>query len=247
MEEGFRSRFIPRLREQIEVEVVVQEPGLLLPGMTSSTPRQKPWGTGHAVLVARGAVDTPFVVVNADDYYGTNAFTKLGRCLIDSTVTGRPKWYLVGYRVKKTLSKHGPVSRGICEVDSRGYLLGITERRGIEVGPDGYLHYLDGVGSHCRLAGDEVVSMNLFGFTQSLFPLLAERFRQFVKTLRGDDEAELFLPSVVNAAISTGRARVQALPTAEEWIGVTYREDSLSMREHIIEAIENGKYPSRLW
>lgn len=247
MEEGFRSRFIPRLRERIEVEVVVQEPGLLLPGMAPRASRRKPWGTGHAVLVARGAVNTPFVVVNADDYYGSNAFAELGRCLINSTVAGRSEWYLVGYRVKKTLSKHGPVSRGICEVDSRGYLLGMTERRGIEVGPDGYLHYLDREGSDCRLAGNEIVSMNLFGFTQSLFPLLAESFKQFLKNIRGDDEAELFLPSVVNAAISEGRARVQALPTAEEWMGVTYRGDSPLVREHIIEAIGSGIYPPRLW
>ena len=246
MEKKLRSRLFPRLRERIEVDAVVQEPGLLPSRMAHRSSRRKPWGTGHAVLVARGVVEPPFAVVNADDYYGCDAFTDLGRRLADSTVERTPQWYFVGYRVNKTLSKHGPVSRGVCRIDAEGSLLGIAERKGIRVGPDGYLYYTDEGGNRCPLMGDEIVSMNLFGFTESLFALLEERFAAFLEDSQGDEEAEFFLPSVVNAAVAEGRARVRALPTAEEWKGMTYREDLPMVREHIRQAIEEGRYPPRL-
>ena len=247
MEGELRSRFIPRLRERIEVEVVVQEPGLLPRGMARRASRRKPWGTGHAVLVARGVVETPFAVVNSDDHYACDAFTELGRRLVDSTAEGTPEWYLVGYRVTKTLSKHGPVSRGVCRIDAEGFLLDIAERTGIQIDPDGHLRYMDGRGNRFPLSGDEVVSMNLFGFTESLFALLEERFAAFLEDAQGDEEAEFFLPSVVNAAVAEGRARVRALPTIEEWKGMTYREDLPIVKEHIHQAIDKGSYPPRLW
>ena len=247
MEGEFRSRFIPRLRDRIEVQVVVQEAGLLPHGMAHRASRRKPWGTGHAVLVARGVVDTPFAVVNADDHYACGAFIELGRRLVNSTAKGTREWYLVGYPVKKTLSQHGPVSRGVCRTDAEGFLLDIAERTGIQLDPDGHLRYMDGRGNRCPLSGDEVVSMNLFGFTESLFALLKERFTAFLEDAKGDEEAEFFLPSIVNAAVAEGRARVRVLPTAEEWKGMTYREDLPSVEEHIRQAIDKGNYPPHLW
>lgn len=249
LSEQVRDEFISQVGRRIgahcETEYVIQRLADLPPGFSVPPGREKPWGTAHAVLACREVVDSPFAVVNADDFYGRAPFRMVAEFLADLDGAGGVlDMCLVGYRVENTLSEHGPVTRGICEVDEGGYLLRIEERRGVQrVG--GAIVYDEG-GRRSEVAPGTMVSMNMWGFPREIFSELEVRFPQF---LRGADplSSEFLLPEVVRDLVEEGRARVRVLPTGERWFGITYRQDVENARAAIAELVKEGRYPPRLW
>jgi dTDP-glucose pyrophosphorylase len=204
--------------------------------------RQKPWGTAHAVLCASEHISAPFAVINADDFYGRGGFDQIGAFLAngdpDSTL-----FAMVAYRLRNTLSIHGHVSRGVCEC-SGSRLRRVVERTRIATAPDGIFH-TDASGTY-RLTGNELVSLNLWGFQPTLFEYLGEAFQVFLEESAGDPKAEFFLPTVVDSLIQQGEAEVAVLPTEEAWFGVTYPEDRAAVETAIRRKIADGVYPEHL-
>ena len=247
VEEAFRSQVGERIARHLRVDYVVQRLEDLPPGFSDPPSRAKPWGTAHAVLSCKGVVPGPFAVVNADDFYGRTAFQLVADFLRGANSGEILEMCLVGYRVENTLSPHGPVTRGVCQVDEEGYLLRIEERRGVQrrgkrVGFPG-----DG-GGWVELPPGTLVSMNMWGFPPGIFAELEARFPRFLREHAGDIEtAEFLLPEVVGELVAGGRAQVKVLPTEERWFGITYREDLPDARASIAELVEKGVYPESLW
>ena len=242
-EPTFDEHFRPALAGKLEIEFVHQRIGDLPPGFDVPESRKKPWGTGHAVWSARKAVDEPFAVANADDFYGRTSLETLGRFLRRE---GRDnECCLVAFRLANTLSPHGSVSRGICEVDEEDRLVSITERTRIEAAPGG-ARYLDGEGEWQPLAGEEPVSMNLWGFAPALFARLEIQFAGFLSGKARDSGAEFQLPAVIDLLIREEGWVCRVLPTAERWFGMTYREDREQVRREIARLVKSGVYPERL-
>lgn len=205
--------------------------------------RTKPWGTGQAVLVARELIAEPFAVINADDFYGVDAFEKMAAFLSQHE---DPRDYaMVAYTLRHTLSPHGHVSRGVCEVSPAGYLEKVTERFHIET--DGaHARYLDGDQSH-PLHGETLVSMNMWGFQPSLFERLAKDFAVFLQEKGGEPKTEFVLPSVVDTQIKEAQAQVKVLHTDAHWLGVTYPSDRQTVIDGLADHITKGTYPNSLW
>jgi hypothetical protein len=233
-----------------EIRFAYQETEGLPPGFSPPPGRLKPWGTAHAVLAACGEVDAPFAVINADDFYGRDAFRVSGAWLA-SADAGAADFAMAGYRLRNTLSENGAVSRGVCRVDAEGRLVSITEHTKIERNPAAAPETPSEPAiisrGHGPLTGNETVSMNMFCFTPRLFPLLEREFRAFLAERGGDPGAECYLPAVVSGLIASGEARVAVLPTTAAWFGVTYREDKPAVQAGIRALIRAGEYPQRLW
>ena len=207
----------------------------------------KPWGTAHAVAACRDAVNTPFAVINADDFYGPSAFHVLGDFLQTLRETeGVHEYCLVGYLLGNTLSEHGHVSRGVCQAGSDGTLLAIHERVKIQRFGDAIRHTEDGE-TWIDLPDESVVSMNMWGFTPSLFEELDAGFVAFLEDRGSDPKAEYFLPERVSNLITAGRARVKILRTEEKWFGITYKEDKPLVVNAVRDLVEKGLYPPSLW
>ncbi len=233
-----------RFGHRIEVEYVYQELDCLPEGFSLPEGRQKPWGTNHAVMMAAPVIHEPFAVINADDFYGRDAYAVIGRYL-SSLEGSRNSYCMVGYEVCKTLSENGTVSRGVCTVDADGYLQGMVERTQIER-VDGTILFHDG-GADEPLAENTPVSMNLFGFTPDYFEYSADYFRTFLSENISNLKAEFFIPLMVNRLISTSVARMRVLSTSAQWFGVTYKEDKPQLMAKIEALIEAGEYPRKLW
>ncbi len=234
-----------RFGGRIEVEYVYQELDSLPEGFAVPEGRVKPWGTNHAVMMAAERIDVPFAVVNADDFYGAEAFRTMADCL--RTLDGsRNKYCMVAYDLEKTLSENGTVSRGICTVDAAGNLAGMVERTRIERAADGRIVYRDG-GVDEELAPATPVSMNLFGFTPDYFSYSAEYFRAFLSEHAADLGAECYIPSMVNRLIDRGTVEVRVLRSDAQWYGVTYKEDKPALVAALRRMIGEGRYPERLW
>lgn len=245
IEKDFRSLVASRFEQHIPVDYVFQElTGNLPDGFSLSTERKKPWGTAHAVLACADVVRAPFAVINADDFYGRRSFASLGRFL-DGAAAGGSEYAMVGFTLRNTLSEHGHVARGICEVSADGWLRSVVERTKIEQQAGG-ARYADGEAWH-TLTGDEQVSMNMWGLTPTLFGHLRHEFGVFVQTRGADPKAECFLPSVVDGLIARGQAKVKVLRTPEHWFGVTYPQDKAVVVEGIGRLVEQGVYPASLW
>jgi len=242
MEDAFREAVIDRWRPCPAV-LVFQELDALPAGFTVPEGRQKPWGTAHAVLTAAPVIREPFAAVNADDFYGRDALKKVHDFL--SRSAGEEEYCLVGYRLKNTVSDFGYVARGVCEVDSRGFLARITERTKI-VKSDGGISFQEGIRT-VGLSGDTLVSMNLWGFRPSFFDHLNASFRLFLEKRVDDLKAEFFLPTVVDSLIQSGKARVTVLSTDSRWFGITYQEDRPAVEKSIRRLVADGIYPDRLW
>jgi len=208
--------------------------------------RQKPWGTGHAVLAARELIDAPFCVINADDYYGVEAFQLAYQRL--TAIADDGDFSMVGYLLKNTLSETGFVARGVCEVSPEGMLSDIRERTHIISTVDGPLMSED-LQTYTRLPEETVVSMNMWSFPRAMIDRLAEAFPSFLtKAIRENPlKAEFFLPFAVDELLRAGRARVSVTTTADRWYGVTYREDRLKVVEALRQMTEEGRYPTPLW
>jgi hypothetical protein len=249
IEDVFRRTIGDSWSRRVPVTYVYQELGEALPpGFGLPSGRRKPWGTAHAALLCREAIDTPFASINADDFYGAGAFRSIAAWLGGQSgwgAGGLGEFCFVGYPLKNTLSEHGYVSRGICAVDEHGYLTEVIERLKIEQA-EGGARALDASGRWLSLTGDEVASMNFWGFTPAVFDRLEEGFAAFLGRSGEDPEAEFYLPTVVNEMIAAGSARVKYLPTSESWFGMTYPGDLPRVRSWIRELVGRGIYPEDL-
>ena len=233
-----------RFGGRIEVEYVSQELDNLPEGFTLPAERQKPWGTNHAVMMGADAINTPFAVINADDFYGRDAYAVIGSYLKE-LAGSEGKYCMVGYEVSKTLSENGTVSRGVCTVDAEGNLQGMVERTKIER-VDGTIVFHD-LGTDEPLAENTPVSMNLFGFTPDYFAHSEAYFKEFLNENIDNLKSEFFIPLMVNKVIKEGTASMRVLQTSAKWFGVTYKEDKPQLMQKIEELIAAGEYPRNLW
>ena len=244
IEKAFRHTVGTRFQDKIAVEYAFQELDDLPGEFAVPSGREKPWGTGQAILACRDLVQEPFVVINADDFYGVEAF-KEGALGLQSLSGDSLESFLVVYRLINTLSPHGQVTRGVCEVEG-GFLTRVTERMKIGRNASGAVEYHDGEET-VLLAGNEPVSMNFWGFSPALFDVLEERFKIFLGEFGEDMKTEFLIPSEVDALISSGRMRVRVLKTDSTWFGITYPEDKSAVKAALIDLVDQGVYPSPLW
>ncbi len=240
----FESFFSGKFDHLIEVEYVAQELDLLPEGFSLPADREKPWGTGHAVLIARNLVRTPFAVINADDFYGRDAYMQIKE-FFDRPDAGHD-YCVVGYYLKNTLSDHGAVNRGVCYVDDENNLQKVEELVNIARKSDG--------GIACEVDGeirileeDTVVSMNIWGFLPSYFDFAEEAFKVFLTDRMHEPKSELYIPKVIDDLIDSKALNVRVLQSDSNWFGVTYQADKPHVSDQISKLIENGTYPSRLW
>jgi UTP-glucose-1-phosphate uridylyltransferase len=203
--------------------------------------RTRPWGTGHAILMAADVIRGPFAAINADDFYGATSF----RVLVEHLKSGSADFAMVGFVLRNTLSEFGSVARGVCQTSTEGFLESVTEMTKIERDGTG-ARAAGGGGKILRLAGDEAVSMNMWGFTPALFDELRGRFVEFLRKYGGEEKSEFYIPSAVNEILQAERARVKVLRTPDSWFGVTYREDRPFVVKGIRELIARGNYPEKL-
>jgi len=244
--EEFREIFTPeRFGGQVEVAYVYQEIDKLPAGFSVPEGREKPWGTNHAVMMAAPEIREPFAVINADDFYGADAYKVIGDCLLELEGS-RNRYCMVAYELSKTLSENGTVSRGVCTVGEDGFLKGMVERTQIERMPDGRIVFHDG-GADEVLAENTPVSMNLFGFTPEYFDYSETYFKEFLAQRGGEPKSECYMPSVVNKLIQEGTASLRVLHSSAQWFGVTYKADRAPLVKRISELIEAGVYPENLW
>ena len=248
IEAPFRERMRDTVERHVETAYAFQRLDDVPPAFEIPAGRVKPWGTAHAVLASRDAVNTPFAVINADDYYGPTAYQAVADYLRSPHPDdGVANYCMVGYRLGNTLTEHGGVARAICTVDENGYLVNAQERTRIERWGDVARYTEDGQ-TWITLPLDAVVSMNIWGFTPQVYPQLAESFPRFLAANAGNAEkAEFYIPNFVAELIAQGRARVKVLSTAERWHGVTYAQDKPQVRAAIQQLVAAGMYPERLW
>ncbi|GMR11723.1 MAG: nucleotidyltransferase [Anaerolineae bacterium] len=248
VEQAVRSRVEAAIGRTCEVAFVVQDLNDLPAPYLVPSERQKPWGTGHAVLSCRHEISSPFGVVNADDFYGRGSFQALYDFLAGVTdLEGSPSFCLVGYLLGNTLSEHGYVARGICELDADGFLLGVDERTHIER-TGGVIGWTDDGENWTEISADTTASMNMWGFTPQVFTELDARFSVFLETRDAELlEAEFMLPDVINSLLEDNKATVRVLPTDERWFGVTYQADRKWASRSISGLVREGVYPEKLW
>ena len=239
--EQFKSHVnADRYDGRIAVEYVYQELDSLPEGFTVPEGREKPWGTNHAILMAKEVIHEPFAIINADDFYGRDAFQVVADHL--RTLEGSEGRYcMVGYRLENTLSEHGSVSRGVCQTSADGLLLGMTERTSISRTPDG-IEYKDADGSLHPLPADAIVSMNLFGFTPDYFAKSEALFVDFLRAHGSELKSEYYIPFAVNTFIANGSATMTVLRTTARWFGVTYQEDRPMVAQRLQQLHEQGEY-----
>ncbi len=234
-----------RFGGRIEVEYAYQELEYLPEGYSVPEGRVKPWGTNHAVMMAAKAIREPFAVINADDFYGSEAYRTIGEYL--SQLEGRKNSYcMVAYDLNKTLSENGTVSRGVCGVDADGNLASMVERTQIERMADGRIVFHDG-GADEQLAEDTPVSMNLFGFTPDFFAYSEEYFKEWLEANKANIKSEFYIPTMVNKLIGDGTVSLRVLRSSAQWFGVTYKADKPALVAAIEKMIADGKYPRDLW
>ena len=242
---SFADQFKARINAEhygnkIAVEYVYQELDKLPAGFRVPEGREKPWGTNHAILMAKDAIHEPFAIINADDFYGRDAFQVMADHL--RTLEGAEgKYCMVGYRLENTLSENGTVSRGVCQTDDRGLLIGMTERTAIGRTANG-IEYKDADGSMHPLPADATVSMNLFGFTPDYFEKSEKLFVDFLKEHGQELKSEYYIPFAVNTFIADGRATMTVLKTTAQWFGVTYKEDRPMVVDRLKKLHEQGVY-----
>ena len=245
IEADFKAAIGDRLSKVMDVRYAFQQLDDLPAGYAVPEGRVKPWGTSHAILSARDVIDGPFAVINADDFYGAEAYKTIADYL-RSVAAQRNHYCMVGYELKNTLSDYGSVSRGICSVDSNGNLTSMVERTKIERREDKIV-YEDEKGNVFPLAGDTLVSMNMFGFTPDYFKYSEDFFSAYLKDNIGNPKSEFYIPTMVNKLVADGKAQLRVLHSAAQWFGVTYKEDRPAVVERIRKLIAAGVYPDKLW
>lgn len=243
IEDAFHEKVGRKLNGHIAVEYAFQELTTGLDWLAEKPRRERPWGTGHAILSAKANLNEPFVAINADDFYGAEAFHTIGKFLQKDSNPAR--YGMVAYRLANTLSENGAVSRGVCSVSADGLLTGVTERTKIERFPDG-IHFSDESG-RWPLAADTPVSMNFWGFHPTVLQEIEDQFRAFVLKNKDNPKSEFYIPSVVNSLIETGKVRVKVMNSDSQWYGVTYTDDKETVQGALKRMVEEGKYPKGLW
>jgi dTDP-glucose pyrophosphorylase len=243
MEEEFKNDYIRRFPSDLQVEYVIQDVKNVPEGFTVPEARVKPWGTAHAVLMAKDVIREPFAVINADDFYGRESY----RIMHDFLVQAKAGEYsLIGFTLSKTVSEHGSVARGVCETDENEFLTRIVERTKI-FSREGKIWFEDEDGSNHDLSPEVKVSMNLFGFTPDIFEHLDNQFRAYIEKNINSAKAEFFIPYVADNLIRSNAASFQVLGTPESWFGVTYQDDRPHVLNMINRLVEEGVYPTPLW
>jgi UTP-glucose-1-phosphate uridylyltransferase len=246
IEKEFREVFVDKLESKIEIDYVLQELDRIPDGFNVPAERQKPWGTGHAILMASEKINEPFAVINADDFYGRSAFRELAAFYNSDKKVPAEDWCMVGYDIGNTLSEHGFVSRGVCTTDEASWLGDIVERTRIERTSEGIVYKNDG-DEPVVIPENTIVSMNFWGFTPSLFTYLHSGFRDFLEQKAADPKSEYYIPSVVNDLIKKKIVRVKVLNCKDKWFGVTYREDREQVVNQLKLLINQEIYPENLW
>lgn len=239
----FKDIFEPKLKGKIQTDYVFQELTSFMEGRTVPSERTKPWGTAHAVLCAKDKINEPFAVINADDFYGRDAFEKAYQFL---TTEVKPDLYsIIGYDLSKTLSEHGTVSRGVCEVDQNGFLVSISER--VKIYREGGKIVYEENDQKTEVPDDSKVSMNFWCFHQSMFPLTEQWFHEFVDKNLGNPKAEFFIPIIGDHFVKSEKGKIKVIPTDAQWFGVTYKEDAPIVKQELENLVEAGEYPENLW
>lgn len=253
IEAPFREKIGSRFEKHADVKYVYQELENLPEGMNVPQDRTKPWGTAHAVMVAQKAVTNPFAVINADDFYGRPGFAVLGKYLGGLPDPSNTDFSMVGFTLRSTLSDAGSVARGVCHSGPDGFLESIVELTNIEKKGNG-AQYVDSSGKAIALSGDEIVSMNMWGFTPALFAMLDRLFQDFLDSRGNDLKAEFFISSALHNLIEEGAARVKVLETPSsaagsesQWFGLTYKSDHTIALKAMQSMIDAGEYPKGLW
>lgn len=242
IERAFRETVGRRFEERVAVDYVFQELDQVPSDFPIPPNRTKPWGTGHALLAGAPAVKEPFAAINADDLYGAESF----RLLAEHLRSPGQDYAMVGFILRNTLSEFGSVARGVCGVDSEEVLQSVVELTRIEKHGSG-AQYTDPAGQTHVLTGDETVSLNMWGFHPSIFEHLRQQFEGFLHNHGREPKAEFYVPSVVNALVSEGQARVKVLRTPDSWFGITYRADREAVMVGIRNLVARGAYPEKLW
>jgi hypothetical protein len=241
--EGFKAGFEPKLKGKIKTEYVYQEMDSYLDGLKIPDGRTKPWGTAHAVLCGKDVVNEPFAVINADDYYGFDAFVKAADFLKNDC--NAKKYAIIGYELEKTLSEHGSVSRGVCQVDEDQNLISIKERTKIYK-ENGTIVYEDEAGKH-SVPSDSSVSMNFWCFDQELFHITEKLFLDFVRKNSENSKAEFFIPIVAEDFMENQEGHIRVIPTSSQWFGVTYKQDAPVVKACVDKLVADKVYPESLW
>jgi len=244
IEAAFREKVGARIEKRIPTFYAFQETDTALGWLDVLPHREKPWGTGHAVLAAAPWLDAPFATINADDFYGADAFRALGDFLQRDCSPER--YGMVAYRLANTLSENGAVSRGVCAVNEHSLLTDVVERTQIQRFPEG-VAFTDGDGTRHPLGDHTPVSMNLWGFHHAILPEVERQFHDFVRENRENPRAEFYIPTVVNRLIQSGKIQLQAIHCDSQWYGVTYPEDKATGQAALRDLTDAGQYPQPLW
>lgn len=245
IEKEMKEILFDKYSKKIKIDYVFQELDNIPEGVDFPEDRVKPWGTGHAVLMAKNVINEPFVVINADDFYGKSAFKVVADYMKSHIDDLQGKNCMAGYLLKNTLSEHGTVSRGVCKVNDEKELIEITERT--KIGWSNHKIIADDNGNNLELDGNIYVSMNFWGFTPDVFPELESEFKKFIQKNSYDIKSEYYIPSIVSHQINNGIASVKVLEANDQWFGVTYKEDKPLVIDKIKKLTEAGKYPNKLW
>ena len=244
IEKDFRATIDNKLKNKAEVKYVFQEVNNV-PEKYKNSKREKPWGTGHAVLMTKNVVNENFAIINADDFYGREAFNDIAKQLIE-TKENSFEFCMIGYALKNTISENGYVSRGECFVNKEGYLTNVIERTRIET-IDGFLKFEDEKGKMVSIDKETTVSMNIWGFTTNYFEYGEKLFLDFLEKNKENLKAEFYLPFIVNSLLASKKATVKVLKSKAKWFGVTYNEDKENVKKEIKKLKEAGVYPINLW
>ncbi|MEM7790028.1 MAG: sugar phosphate nucleotidyltransferase [Verrucomicrobiota bacterium] len=242
--EAFRSAIGEKFSDRIEVTYAFQELSDLPDGFSLPDAREKPWGTAHAVRAARKEINTPFAVINADDFYGRDAFVQLIQYFADQPNEIGLRTCMVGYSLENTLSDHGSVNRGLCAVEN-GTLQSVEEHTGISQDTNGAIHGFNLQGAAVALEPSAIVSMNFWGFTPAIFNCIETQFIDFLKKRGSEMKSECYIPSIVDHLIQTKQTECVVLETSSSWFGVTYPEDKPLVQESIRKLVQNGAYPEK--
>jgi choline kinase len=246
MEEDFKNNYIQKFPSHIKVDYVIQSVDNIPAGLILPKDRVKPWGTAHAVLMAKDAIKEPFAVINADDYYGQQSYRIIHDFLAESKEGESGRYCMVGFQLKKTVSEHGSVARGMCQVNENGLLKKIVEHTKIYIKDESIVSE-DDKGQLSTLDPMSDVSMNLFGFTPDFFKYGEEHFSEFIRENIDNPKAEFFIPLAVDRQINSGVARMTVLQTPDSWFGVTYQADKPVVLKAIRDLVDRGVYPESLW
>ena len=245
IEADMRKIFFEKWEDKIDIDFVYQDMDALPGGYQPPEGRTKPWGTGHAIWVAKDRIDQPFAVINADDFYGRDSFMKTAAFLSDMDNLIQGRYCLVGYVLKNTLSDHGYVSRGECEV-KEGNLARISERLKIQREGEKVIFRSD-EGELIEIPENTIVSMNMWGFMPSIFKHLENDLLEFLELNAGSEKKEFLLPEVIDRLIREGEVEIPVLPTTSKWFGITYQEDRPIVEAKLRKLVEDGEYPSPIW